>query len=247
MEQINFVGVEPTTLINEIANTVKNQLFAELEKTLKDKEQNNYLSADAVCKNLKIKTQCSKSQQMEIPFYYSFKDFTDNYETDLQNWLKDYPDGTETDFFIEARELYNQCVWHNEIEATVIYVEYPESLFIDINEYANILTEKLRIHLSYLGLYDNVDYRNAPNASEIDGFDYYEDCNERTKNNTVLFNKIQHGILKPFFIYDYDFIMDSPIFLPKTKDYKNFGFAIRRIVNFIDEKLNLKTNEGQTK
>ncbi|MEC5395979.1 hypothetical protein [Bergeyella sp. RCAD1439] len=43
---------------------------------------------------------------MEIPFYTSFKEFKDNYETDLEKWLSIYPDGNEDEFLKEVKELY---------------------------------------------------------------------------------------------------------------------------------------------
>ncbi|MDV3739517.1 DNA-binding protein [Elizabethkingia anophelis] len=54
METIHFVGVEPQDLIKEIANEVKNILFADLEKTIKDNEPKRYLSADEICKQFDI-------------------------------------------------------------------------------------------------------------------------------------------------------------------------------------------------
>ncbi|MCO7318876.1 hypothetical protein OKE80_05850 [Riemerella anatipestifer] len=43
---------------------------------------------------------------MKIPFYTSFKEFKDNYETDLEKWLSIYPDGNEDEFLKEVKELY---------------------------------------------------------------------------------------------------------------------------------------------
>ncbi|MDV3927733.1 hypothetical protein CMT52_08940 [Elizabethkingia anophelis] len=54
METIHFVGVEPQDLIKEIAKEVKNILFADLEKTIKDNEPKRYLSADEICKQFDI-------------------------------------------------------------------------------------------------------------------------------------------------------------------------------------------------
>ena len=49
MQTINFYGVTPTDLIREIANEVKNTLFADIQKTLIENEPKRYLSADEVC------------------------------------------------------------------------------------------------------------------------------------------------------------------------------------------------------
>ncbi|GEN74212.1 helix-turn-helix domain-containing protein [Chryseobacterium lathyri] len=49
MEQVNFIGVEPENLINEIVSKVKESLLTDLEKTFKENESKRYLSADEVC------------------------------------------------------------------------------------------------------------------------------------------------------------------------------------------------------
>lgn len=53
MEMINFVGIEPTTLIQEIKTQVINDLLPELTKLL----QNNspeYLSAEQICERFSV-------------------------------------------------------------------------------------------------------------------------------------------------------------------------------------------------
>ena len=35
---------------------------------------------------------------MSIPFYYSFSEFKNNYNYDLEKWLNTHPDGDEKDF-----------------------------------------------------------------------------------------------------------------------------------------------------
>ena len=54
MEQISFIGVEPTALIREITENVKNSLLSELTKTIQENEPKRYLSADEVCKRFGI-------------------------------------------------------------------------------------------------------------------------------------------------------------------------------------------------
>ncbi len=54
MEQINFVGVEPTNLIKEIVNEVRHTLFADITKTLQDNEPKRYYSADQICERFSV-------------------------------------------------------------------------------------------------------------------------------------------------------------------------------------------------
>ena len=81
MQTINFVGVEPTTLINEITETVKNSLLAELVKTIQDNEPKRYYSAEEVCKRFAItkptlhewrKRKIVKSYKLGARVYYRF-------------------------------------------------------------------------------------------------------------------------------------------------------------------------------
>lgn len=49
METIQYVGVQPTAHIQEIADKVETRLFERLSKFLTDKAPKKYLSADEVC------------------------------------------------------------------------------------------------------------------------------------------------------------------------------------------------------
>lgn len=79
MQTINFVGVEPTALIQEIANEVKNTLFADITKTLQANEPKRYLSADEVCERFGVtkptihewrKRKILKSYKLGARVYY---------------------------------------------------------------------------------------------------------------------------------------------------------------------------------
>lgn len=54
MEQINFVGIEPTALISEIVGKIKSELLADLTKTFKDNEPNRYYSAQDICERFGV-------------------------------------------------------------------------------------------------------------------------------------------------------------------------------------------------
>lgn len=54
MNTIQFIGVEPNNLIQEISEKVKTSLLAELVKTIQDNQSKRYLSADEVCKHFGI-------------------------------------------------------------------------------------------------------------------------------------------------------------------------------------------------
>lgn len=85
MTSIQFIGIEPTTLIQEITAQVKNILIPELYKTL----QNNspeYLTADQVCKRLSLtkptlhewrKREIIKSYKIGSRVYYRWDELQD--------------------------------------------------------------------------------------------------------------------------------------------------------------------------
>ncbi len=54
MQTVQFYGVEPQQLINEIAERVKDTLFTDAKKMLKATEHNQYLSTEEVCKKFSI-------------------------------------------------------------------------------------------------------------------------------------------------------------------------------------------------
>jgi len=54
MEQINFIGIEPENLINEIVSKVKDSLLADLTQTFKNNEPKRYLSAGEVCERFGV-------------------------------------------------------------------------------------------------------------------------------------------------------------------------------------------------
>ncbi|QOW11374.1 helix-turn-helix domain-containing protein [Kaistella flava (ex Peng et al. 2021)] len=54
MEQINFVGIEPTALISEIVGKIKSELLADLTKTFNDNQPNRYYSAQDICERFGI-------------------------------------------------------------------------------------------------------------------------------------------------------------------------------------------------
>jgi len=82
---IQFIGIEPTALIQEMTAQVKNILIPELYKTL----QNNnpeYLTADQVCKRLSLtkptlhewrKREIIKSYKIGARVYYRWDEVQD--------------------------------------------------------------------------------------------------------------------------------------------------------------------------
>ncbi|WP_209390727.1 AlpA family transcriptional regulator [Chryseobacterium sp. RR2-3-20] len=79
MQTINFVGIEPTALIQEIATKVESTLFAKITQILQDNESKRYLSADEVCERFGVtkptihewrKRKILKSYKLGARVYY---------------------------------------------------------------------------------------------------------------------------------------------------------------------------------
>ncbi|WP_373708854.1 helix-turn-helix domain-containing protein [Kaistella sp.] len=54
MEQITFVGIEPTALISEIVGRLKSELLSDLTKTFNDNQPKKYISAQEVCERFGV-------------------------------------------------------------------------------------------------------------------------------------------------------------------------------------------------
>ena len=84
---------------------------------------------------------------MEIPFYYSFKEFETNYYFDFQNWIKEFPDATEKDFLFALKELYEPFVrWSGkyhfkEIRKEVKLKNEPQDWMDSIGKHLNTKQE----------------------------------------------------------------------------------------------------------
>lgn len=125
---------------------------------------------------------------MEIPFYYSFKEFEKNYNDDLKNWFANYPDASENDFLSEVQELYNPFVRWN--------VKYH---FIEIKKCVKIKKN----------IKDDKNQSENPKKNtivirreEIDGIPLLELCKVIDSRFFYFFNS------NPFFHEDFD---DKPL------------------------------------
>lgn len=174
---------------------------------------------------------------MEIPFYYSFKEFEENYTDDLKKWIKTYPDATEKLFLEELQVHYG--VFFNEwglfddsISCTRTVDDYPEYWNLSISQFKDFMQEKIINHLLGLGYSNHTeDGLNIPKDVDVMGF--WEDCNRPTKENWAVINDFRHRYLKVFFWFEgfFDTLQFDSI------KYKNFQFSVVRIAEWIDEKI----------
>lgn len=166
---------------------------------------------------------------MEIPFYYSFKEFLDNYETDYIEWQKLFSDGSKDDYNRELLAVYTKFVnedgtdVYEEISSFWIPDEYPEYHQIGIEQYWDIMQSKLN---AYFALSEE---RETPENFEV--LDYWEICNFRNKLSQEVIDDSRHRYYKYFFNS-----IGFDIFFNDVK-YRNFKFSVLKIYHWLNDKL----------
>lgn len=184
---------------------------------------------------------------MKIPFYYSFKEFENNYNNDFKKWLSDYPDAIEKDYLFELKEQYEVFVrWSGNYRfdeiITVSYIgetEYPETAEIsNMEDYCNYVEQKIKDHLVDIGIIDNVDSRNSESSFNGEMLEYWDDCNFRTNRNSLVFESAKHKYLKHFFENHFFYGLNF-----QERKYKNFKYSVVKIAEYIDEKIKPPTKE----
>lgn len=176
-------------------------------------------------------------------FRYSFKEFENNYDDDLKRWLDDYPDATERDFLIELKGQYEEFVrWsgrnyfkgyrieHFETHLSpyddggVYYSDESVTKWITIDQYYNILDDKIMRHLAT---------NNSNPFIPVDYMEYYFACNYLQPDVPYLFQSSIHIVLKKFF--EYNINLDMLVYNKKLA--KNFEYSVIKIADYIDERL----------
>lgn len=193
-----------------------------------------------------------KPLKMQIPFYYSLKDFETNYQTDLSDWLIEFPDADEKDFLSELKNIYfpfitgsfpNFSFTEPVLEGSHIsesdYPSYFESM---ITHLAPIVEKNIIIYLNKSGILNDENPNDYIfSDDEISPLDYWDDSNDgriyyKSYSNILFDDKLLFSHLKYFFNYFFGLHFDE-------KKYKNFSFAVVKIATFIESKYsNKKSN-----
>ncbi|MDV3472082.1 hypothetical protein CMU02_11890 [Elizabethkingia anophelis] len=182
---------------------------------------------------------------MEIPFYYTFKEFEENYNNDLKKWFDSFPDAGETDYLNELRNEYQLFFYQNNsdfiINSNWIPDEYPEHYELSIIAYQEFMQEKL-IQYLYNNGFSNFDGDYLDIPADTDVMDFWNDCNVRTRKNSAIIDDEKHKYLKEFFTFDnYTEKLNIDV-----KKFTNFKFATHRILEFLNNKF-IQPNPLKTK
>lgn len=184
-----------------------------------------------------------------MPFYYSFKEFKENYETDLKKWLKVYTEGEEWYYLDEIDKIYKYSINSEDIEVNYYGDPYPECKEIDLSFYFKIIQNRLEAYIEVMKL-------NPTNEYEYESFITYE-----IFNDMKCFRLYDDGILiyEDWYILDYysfyhcyrPFLKVSTTLFDEfclgfdSVKFINFQFAKGKITNFINERRKLLNEKYQ--
>lgn len=94
---------------------------------------------------------------MEIPLYFSFKKFSDNYDNDLKNWSKIYSESDEFDFLNELAKIYgkfNSIFFHIVYDTPFIVLSDKENYF----EFDDVTLIRAFNYLYDFNFFNEVEY-----------------------------------------------------------------------------------------
>lgn len=175
---------------------------------------------------------------MKIPFYYSYKDFLDNYESDYIEWQKLFSDGSKDDYNNELLSVYTLFVnedgtdVYEEISSFWIPEDYPEYHQIGIEMYCEIMQRKLNAWFS------SSKGKETPDNFEV--LDYWLICNSRSKESEEVIDDPRHPYYRYFFTS-----IGFDIFFDEIK-YRNFTFSVLKIYQWLNSKINSNRTEQKT-
>ncbi|MBT0550050.1 hypothetical protein [Riemerella anatipestifer] len=203
---------------------------------------------------------------MEIPFYTSFKEFKDNYETDLEKWLSIYPDGDEMD--------YLGCVYERYSDYAVTGIDEPyykdETFWVEVKpnkvpkyywnlqgQYCVDEDNNVFESLSFIQIFEvinkrcgNTDFpdgisfvnKQVNGYSKMDLLQHISDCIVDTEKRYSP-NGINDNYIIP---YDLDILFEDYIELIEIKTpmgltinktkYNNFKLSVPKIYKFISDR-----------
>ena len=181
------------------------------------------------------------TMQYEVP-YYTYEDFEEKYEDDLNSLLKEYPNAEESDYLKKIEKCYkswvdgNQNIW----DYTIMEQLYPRE---------GGYTER-RISLDYFGNVVNSYFKVFAKKAEFNLETFREMIEERdnffTKNsarNSLELTCKKYSLSKKYHLKFYKFLsQENGQIIFDLKKYEDFGFTIRRILNDIKIKLEKSNN-----
>ncbi len=180
-----------------------------------------------------------KGNDSGIVFYYSYKEFKENYNDNFYKWLELYPDGTENDFKCEYLELYKHF-YSTSTSGKIIYslsVAFINDWTVGIADITEWLNEPIR-DISNLNLLEEQFADKCFISSNLLEINAYI---ERVfYAGEVMFTC---DLLKP--VFQIEEVFEGTYFVDLNEPkYKNFQYSVVRIVEFL---LGRNTEQGRAK
>lgn len=182
-----------------------------------------------------------ETMQYEVP-YYTYEDYEEKYEDDLNSFFLKYPNAKECDYLKELEKCYkswvdgNQNIW----DYTIMEQLYPrEGGYIE-----------RRISLDYFGVVVNSYFKVFAKKAEFNLETFREMIEERdnffTKNsarNSLELICKKYSLSKKYHLKFYEFLSqkNGQIIFDLLK-YGDFGFTIEHILDDIKIKLEKSNN-----
>lgn len=179
---------------------------------------------------------------MEIKKHLTYDDFKINYENDFKKWLEDYPSGVELEFLYFIKEKYK--------EDYDFFVKLDGTAFVPNIQLFRSRSEHDESEVNYTE-FETIIERRFIKILRDKGVNY--------KEQSIEYLKQYFGFLFPFLIstsiaFEDSHYMDNCIYryadfielkeINETislkfnyKSYENYYFTIKRIVDFVDEKV----------
>lgn len=190
---------------------------------------------------------------MELPIYYTFSEFEDNYNEIFQNWKKAYSEGDEEDFIKQYKEKYHSCVKYDERLDEVYMYDYieirkeDETFFwgyisINFHEFARILQKRIEDYIDRKKiLIENIDdYSNYVDNIKIFDNQYIDgNISKKETPDPYLIKYYQYYKIKDFFEVKEIVSFEDICYIISFNEikYKNFKYSIPKIFNFFKDKI----------
>jgi hypothetical protein len=205
---------------------------------------------------------------MDLPFYYSFKDFEENYTKDLNNFIDKYQNAREIDFLKEIKRLclywtkveyggrvFNNLIWTKEFT----YSEYEgfssDDAEITLDMFAYIVDCNVKHYLPFIGnpfhSFSNIDPFGDDDDDGIIIMHPIEHLfslieNQRKRPDYFHIPNDYKSIHKKYLLdkiyhleyFHFLYYEDGTIKADNEK-FKDFGFAVFKIMDEIDRRIKL--------
>lgn len=170
---------------------------------------------------------------MEIPTYYSFNEFVENYETDFTQWLEIYPDGDEENFINEVKANYNEFDFYMPISISEIYEEYPQYREIDFLTYLGIIENRVNKFI----LKNELQPKTESEFLSLITAEIFDDGDNWKYNKYDRFQipYKEFSIHREFVKGEIDFL-DNFELLFNDQKFKSFTFTIKKIIAFLQNR-----------